>query len=79
MPGRSITSIAHPRHGVNRDPDDNILEFYTELDQMKEEELGFRASPLAQQQPATTGGLEQAGFGAGVGIGSVPRLPPERQ
>ena len=41
MPGRSITSIAHPRYGVNRDPDDNILEFYTELDQMKEEELGY--------------------------------------
>jgi catechol 2,3-dioxygenase-like lactoylglutathione lyase family enzyme len=38
-PGRH--RVGHNIFIYHRDPDDNILEFYTELDQMKEEELGY--------------------------------------
>jgi catechol-2,3-dioxygenase len=38
-PGRH--RVGHNIFVYHRDPDDNVIEFYTELDQMKEEELGF--------------------------------------
>jgi catechol-2,3-dioxygenase len=38
-PGRH--RVGHNIFVYHRDPDDNIIEFYTELDLMKEEELGF--------------------------------------
>lgn len=38
-PGRH--RVGHNIFIYHRDPDDNVIEFYTELDLMKEEELGF--------------------------------------
>jgi hypothetical protein len=47
------------RHGIghniavyHRDPDDNVIEFYTEMDQMKDEALGyFDPRPWHQDRP----------------------------